>query len=142
MDPLKYPRPKFAFHGGTFTANPVTMTAGLATLRALEDGKLINRLNKQGEYLRRELRDIFERKNADVQVTGTGSLWHTHFTKEKIEDALATDRANKQKLTEYHMHLMEKGVFFLPRKAGALSTSHTKVDLEKLLSETERLKFD
>lgn len=142
MDPLKYPRPKFAFHGGTFTANPVTMTAGLATLRALEDGTLINRLNKQGEYLRQELRSIFERKRADVQVTGTGSLWHTHFTKGRIEDSLAADRANKEKLTEYHMHLIENGVFFLPRKAGALCTSHSKADLEKLLSQTETFRMN
>jgi glutamate-1-semialdehyde 2,1-aminomutase len=142
MDPIKYPRPKFAFHGGTFTGNPVTMTAGLATLKALEDGKLINRLNKQGEHLRRELRSVFERKKAGVQVTGTGSLWHTHFTKEKIEDPVAADRADKEKLTEYHMHLIENGVFFLPRKAGALCTSHSKADLEKLLFHTERFRFD
>jgi len=141
MNPLKYPRPKFAFHGGTFTGNPVTMTAGLATLKTLEDGKLINRLNKQGEYLRQGLRGIFERKKADVQVTGLSSLWHTHFTKEKIEDTLAAARANKEKLTKYHMHLIENGVFFLPGKAGALSTSHTKADLEKLLSQTERFEF-
>ena len=138
MNPLKYPRPKFAFHGGTFTGNPITMTAGLVTLKALEDGKLINRLNKKGEHLRQELRGIFERKKTDVQVTGSGSLWHTHFTKEKIENAITAARANKEKLTKYHIHLIENGVFFLPGKAGALSAAHTQADLDRLLSQTER----
>jgi len=141
MNPLTYQRPNFAFHGGTFTANPITMTAGLATLKALEDGQLINRLNKQGDYLRKQLRDIFQQKNLDVQVTGASSLWHTHFIKEKIEDTNAAARANKERLTKYHMHLIENGVFFLPGKAGALSTAHTRADLERLLSETENFEF-
>ena len=141
MNPLVYQRPSFAFHGGTFTANPVAMTAGLATLKTLEDGKAINRLNKQGDYLRKQLRDVFERKNFDVQVTGSSSLWQTHFSKEKIEDTNAMNRADKEKLRRYHMHLMENGVFFLPGKAGALSTAHSKADLERLLSGTESYRF-
>lgn len=141
MNPLVYQRPNFAFQGGTFTANPITMTAGLATLKALEDGKLINRLNKHGDYLRKQLRDLFKRKRLDVQVTGSSSLWQTHFSKEKIEDANAVSRADKERLRRYHMHLIENGVFFLPGKAGALSAAHTKADLERLLSETESCKF-
>lgn len=141
MNPLKYPRPNLAFHGGTFTGNPITMTAGLATLNALEDGRLTSRLNKQGEHVRQELREIFERKKADVQVTGLSSLWHTHFTKEKIEDAITAARADKEKLTKYHMHLIKNGVFYLPGKAGALSTAHTQADLDRLLSQTESFSF-
>jgi glutamate-1-semialdehyde 2,1-aminomutase len=136
MNPLQYPRPRFAFHGGTFTGNPVTMTAGLATLKTLENGKLINRLNKRGDYVRKELRDIFENKKMDVQVTGVSSLWHTHFTKEKLLGAVAVTPADKEKLVRYHMHLIENGVFFLPGKAGALSSAHTEADLQKLLSQT------
>ncbi len=65
------------------------------------------------------------------------SLWHTHFTKEKVRDANAAARADREKLVKYHMHLIENGVFFLPTKTGSLSTAHTKADLEKLLAETE-----
>jgi len=141
MNPLLYERPKFSFHGGTFCANPITMTAGLATLKALQDGKLIARLNREGDKLRKQLKDVFERKNLDVQVTGLGSLWHTHFTKEEIQDSNAVARADKEKLTRYHMHLIENGVFFLLGKVGALSTAHTRIDLEKLVIETENFKI-
>jgi len=137
MNPFLYERPKFSFHGGTFCANPITMTAGLATLRILQDGKLITRLNRKSDKLRKQLKDVFERKGLDVQITGAGSLWHTHFTKEKIQDSNAVARADKEKLTKYHMHLIDNGVFFLPGKMGALSTAHTKADLEKLVFETE-----
>jgi len=137
MDALRYERPKLSFHGGTFCANPVTMTAGLTTLKLLDDGKLLGQLNRRGANLRRQLQDIFERKGEDVQVTGVSSLWHTHFTKEKVSDANVAARADKEKLVKYHMHLIENGVFFLPTKTGSLSTAHTKNDIEKLLAETE-----
>jgi glutamate-1-semialdehyde 2,1-aminomutase len=137
MDPLLYERPKFSFHGGTFCANPVTMTAGLATLKTLEDGTVINKLNKRGDKLRQELANVFERKRLGVQVVGVSSLFHTHFTDEEVKDVHAVFRANREKLTQYHMHLIANGVFFLPTKMGALSAAHTKTDLKKLLVETE-----
>jgi len=142
MNPLLYPRPKFSFHGGTFCANPITMTAGLATLRTLQDGELIARLNREGDRLRKQLHDVFERKKLDVQVTGLGSLWHTHFTREKIQDGNAVARADKEELARYHMHLIENGVFFLPGKMGALSTAHTRKDLEKLVADTENFQVN
>jgi glutamate-1-semialdehyde 2,1-aminomutase len=137
MNPLLYERPKFSFHGGTFCANPVAMTAGLLTLRLLEDGNLINGLNKRGDYVRQQLRDIFERQRLDVQVTGVGSLFHTHFTKEEVKDTNTVARADREKLAQYHMSLVENGVFFLPTSMGALSTKHSKSDIEKLFQETE-----
>jgi glutamate-1-semialdehyde 2,1-aminomutase len=137
MDALRYERPKFSFQGGTFCANPITMIAGLATLKMLEDGKTLNQLNRQGELLRRQLDEIFDRKKQAVQVTGVSSLWHTHFTKEEVRDANAAARADREKLVKYHTHLIENGVFFLPTKTGSLSTAHAKGDIEKLLVETE-----
>jgi glutamate-1-semialdehyde 2,1-aminomutase len=141
MNPLLYERPKFSFHGGTFCANPITATAGLATLKILEDGELIARLNRRGDKLRGQLRDVFKRKGMDVQVTGLGSLWHTHFTKKPVHDANAVARADDKKLIQYHMHLIENGVFFLPGKNGSLCSEHSEADLEKLLSGTERFKI-
>ena len=38
---------------------------------------------------------------------------------------------------EYHLHLIENGVFFLPTKTGGLCSSHSKEDLEKF---SEKLK--
>ena len=137
MNPILYERPKFSFHGGTFCANPVTMTAGLATLKLLQDGQLLNELNKRGSKLQQELADIFERNRVDVQVTGVGSLFHTHFTHGKVRDVNDVFRADRAKLSNYHMHLIMNGVFLLPKRTGALSTAHSENDIEKLLTEAE-----
>jgi len=138
VNTLLYERPHYSFHGGTFTANPITMTAGLATLKILEDGHLIDKLNRLGDKIRRRLREIFEANDVDVQVTGAGSIFNIHFTKEEVKDANAASRADRKKLINYHLKMIANGVFFLPTHTGALSTAHSEADLEKLLSESEK----
>ena len=137
IDTLVYERPQYSFHGGTFTANPISTTAGLSTLKLLEDGQLIKKLNDVGGKVREQLREIFETKGVDVQVIGTGSLFNTHFTKEQVTDARAASKADKQKQINYHLNLITNGVFFLPAHTGALSTAHSEVDIEKLFFETD-----
>jgi glutamate-1-semialdehyde 2,1-aminomutase len=136
LDTRVYERPNYAFHGGTFTANPITMTAGLATLKILEDGKLIKKLNVLGDKIRQELKAIFEKNNIDAQVTGASSIFNVHFTKEEVRDAKAASRADKKKLLEYNLELIANGIFFLPTHNGTLSIAHTKSDIEKLFMET------
>jgi glutamate-1-semialdehyde 2,1-aminomutase len=138
LDTRVYERPHYSFHGGTFTANPITMTAGLTTLKILEDGQLINKLNRLGDKIREQLREIFEANGVDVQITGVGSLFNVQFTKEEVKNANAVFKADRKKLVDYHLKLIENGVFFLPTHTGALCTAHSKADIEKLFSETEK----
>jgi glutamate-1-semialdehyde 2,1-aminomutase len=137
LDTSAFKRPDFSFHGGTFVANPITMSAGLATLRLLEDGKLISAMNRTGEKIRKQLKDIFEAQGTDVQVTGAGSIFNTHFTKEDVNDAWAAYRADRAKLIDYHLTLIANGVFLLPAHNAVLCTAHSESHVEKLLVETE-----
>lgn len=137
LDTLIYKRPDYSFHGGTFAGNPITMVAGNATLKILEDGRLIDKLNKLGSKIRKQLGMIFELARIDAQTTGVGSIFNVHFTKEAIKDAIAAAKADKGRLLEYGMHLITNGVFQLPTHNGALSTAHSDEDIEKLLKETE-----
>jgi len=138
IDTLVYRRPYYSFHGGTFAANPISMTAGLATLKVLEDGQLINELNNIGGKIREKLKEIFEANEVEVQVTGAGSLFNTHFTKGEVKDARAASKADKKKQVDYHLNLIANGVFLLPTHTGALSTAHSETDIKKLLLETEK----
>lgn len=137
MDPLLFERPDYSFHGGTFTANPVTLSAGLEMLKTLEDGRIISRLNDEGKRVQKSLEDVFEKARVDAKITRAGSLFHVHFTREEVRDVNAASQAHEKRLANYHLALAEKGVFFLSRKTGAISNAHSKEDLEKLVVETE-----
>ena len=131
-------RPDYSFHGGTFAGNPVTMTAGLATLDRLGDGQITRKLNRLGDNVRSELRSVFEAQGVEAKVTGAGSLFNVHFTSEEVRDAVAASSAEKSRLVEYDLRLIENGVFFLPGHNGALCTEHASEDLNRLYRETEQ----
>jgi glutamate-1-semialdehyde 2,1-aminomutase len=137
LDMTTYKRPQYSFHGGTFVGNPITMIAGLTTLKMLEDGKTITRLNRLGDKIRMTIRQIFGKNGLDVQMLGAGSIFNTFFTGRRVFDAVSASMADKKRLFDYNMTLIAKGIFFLPTHSQALSTAHSKMDIEKLFAETE-----
>lgn len=138
LDTHIYKRPQSSFHGGTFSGNPIAMTAGLTTLKILEDGEKINKLNRMGEQIRERYNETFLENRIDVQVTGVSSLFSLHFTKEEVNDVHAASQADQNMLLDYHLKMITKGFFFLPNHSGALSTVHSTTELEKLFTETEK----
>ena len=131
--------------GGTFAANPLTMTAGLATLRYLKENKSViyPRIDKIGQRIRKGLEKVFSESEIDVDITGVGSLFMTHFLNNnvrKISSALDVGLSNKDLLRKYHFALIAKhNIFFLPQKMGAISSSHTLKDAELLIDATQQI---
>ena len=131
--------------GGTFAANPLTMTAGLATLRYLKQNKsaIYPSIDKIGQRIRKGLEKVFSDSKIDVDITGVGSLFMTHFLNNnvrKISSALDVGLSNKDLLRKYHFALIAKhNIFFLPEKMGAISSSHTLKDAELLIDATQQI---
>jgi len=63
--------------GGTFSANPMSMTAGLAAMRCL-DHTAFARLERLGDELRARLEQASERWQVAFSVTGAASLFRIH----------------------------------------------------------------
>ena len=131
--------------GGTFAANPLTMTAGLATLQYLKQNKAViyPKVNKIGLRIREGLESVFSDAHIDVDVTGVGSLFMTHFLNQdirKISSALDAGLSDKGLLRKYHLALIAKhNIFFLPEKMGAISSVHTMKDAELLIDATQQI---
>ncbi|MGI0037539.1 MAG: aspartate aminotransferase family protein [Nitrososphaera sp.] len=130
-----------AIGGGTFSANPLTMTAGLATLNFLRKNPAVySKINKLGNAVREGLVKIFAEEDLSCEVTGTGSIFMPHFDKTSVHDANDVATSNKSALNKYHLALMaEHGIFFLPGKMGAISFSHDNSDVKRLLAATEEI---
>jgi glutamate-1-semialdehyde 2,1-aminomutase len=130
-----------AIGGGTFSANPVTMTAGLATLNFLKKNKDVHtKIDRLGNMARKGLTKIFAQAEIPCQVTGTGSIFLTHFRKDVVMNASDVATSDKALLAKYHFALVaDYGIFFLPTKMGALSYAHDEGDVKKLLAATEEI---
>jgi glutamate-1-semialdehyde 2,1-aminomutase len=130
-----------AIGGGTFSANPVTMAAGLATLNFLKKNRNVyNKIDRLGGIARKGLGKIFAEEGIHCKVTGLNSIFMTHFGKEIVQDASDVATSDKVMLARYHLALMaDHGIFFLPGKMGALSYVHDEGDVKRLLAATEKI---
>jgi glutamate-1-semialdehyde 2,1-aminomutase len=126
--------------GGTFSANPATMTAGHATLSTLQKKRVIySKIDKLGMMARKQLEKVFDGK---VISTGKGSLFMTHFVKNGVTQINnASDAANcdVKLLQRYHFEMISRdSIFFLPGKLGAISNAHADSDIKKMVDASSR----
>lgn len=130
-----------AIGGGTFSANPLTMTGGLATLKFLKKNPgVYTKVNKLGDAIRKGTARVFEEEHIPCTVTGLGSIFMPHFGKNNVRDATDVATSNKSALYNYHLALMaEHGIFFLPGKMGAVSYAHDETDAKKLIAASEKI---
>jgi glutamate-1-semialdehyde 2,1-aminomutase len=106
-------------HGGTFNANPLTMTAGLATLAEMTTQRY-EELEALTLELSEELTQLFAARNAAASITHAGSLFNLHF-----DDPAA--------VRELHLALLNHGILLTPRGMGCLSTPMTQLEVDAFI---------
>jgi len=119
-------------HGGTFNANPVTMTAGRVAMELMDEAAY-QRLNDLGERLRRQAAEAFAVAGVAGQVCGAGSLFRLHMTTRRLSDyraAIATpaQKAAQAAVTE---HLLGNGILISPQAMGCLSSVMGEAEVDR-----------
>jgi len=126
---------KSSFHAGTYSGNPISMTAGLAALRALEDGNLYRKANSYGQRLRDGMQEIINETGVEACVVGECSASSMLFMKNpprKMSDVGAGTEAHK-KLLLFRFALVTKGIYSRFSSRFYNSTAHSDADLSKTL---------
>ena len=118
-------------HGGTFNANPITMTAGLVAMQKLTPEEFA-RLDGLGEALREGLAEAMDGERVPGQITGAGSLFNVHLHDRPLRDyrsavETAEERARRGRL---HRALVGRGVVMSPTLFGCLSTPMGEAEVE------------
>ncbi|MBX9609743.1 MAG: aspartate aminotransferase family protein [Gammaproteobacteria bacterium] len=118
---------------GTFSANPMTMAAGLAAMELLDEAA-IARLNALGERARDGLRQVIASHDLPAQVAGAGSLFQVHWTRAPLTDARAVETADATLNLLTFLGLCNRGVQLSMRGIGALSTPMGEEDVDALVA--------
>lgn len=120
------------YQAGTFAGNPLSMCAGITTIKSLEKINYDD-LNSLGELMRTSLGKVAQELKIPHQVQGIGSLFQMFLTAKPVEnyaDALTCDSAAFMKL--FH-GLLDEGIYIPPYsiETSFVSTAHTSADVEK-----------
>lgn len=140
MDHTKYSGDDFCFQGGTGAANVLTLVAGEATIKTLRDEPVYDKIDRLGETARTRLSEIFDRFGLAARVTGIGSLFSIHFTKQKnVRDIRHFSEPHKEQSKRMFSYLLDNRILMLIPELlhGAISYSHSETEINTLVSRVE-----
>lgn len=125
-------KPKVSM-GGTFSGNPLSMAAGVASLVNYSRAA-IDRLNGLGDGLREEVRKGLATAGVEASVTGMGSLFRLHLGPTKVTGyrSAFTDPEKAKLIRRIHLALLDEGILLTPNCSGALSTPMTEAEISAL----------
>jgi len=127
------------FQSGTFSGHPVTMAAGLETLRYAAENDVWGHVNDLGDQLREGLEDIVEEQAPSYSVVGTDSIFKVIFTREGQgvpKNGSEVKRAETERWERLFWPAMkERGIFLTANQFEAqfVSGAHTEDDIEETL---------
>lgn len=125
-------------HSGTFSANPITMTAGLVAME-LFDAPAVARLNALTERAMRGIEGAMQRTGFKGCVTGGGSMFRVHLKEHaprNYREAFMSPEEDRL-LKELLDHLFDAGFMMINTCSGTLSTPMGEAEIDGLVAAME-----
>ncbi|MCI7292017.1 MAG: glutamate-1-semialdehyde 2,1-aminomutase [Methanobrevibacter woesei] len=120
------------YQAGTFSGNPISVQAGLSTLKQLNKD-FYTSLNKKGEFLRSNIRDIVDELSLEISPVGLGSMFQIYFNPNEVTNYAEAQESDSERFLVYFRQLLKEGVFIPPSQfeCNFISSAHEMEDLEK-----------
>ncbi|MBT3339709.1 MAG: aspartate aminotransferase family protein [Planctomycetes bacterium] len=125
-------------HSGTFSANPVTLTAGMAAME-LFDEVAVKRINALANRLVTGLESAIEKTGIKACVTGGGSMFRVHFKEHSprnYRETYATAEENRMVNLQLD-HMFASGFLMINTCAGVLSTPMAETEIDAFVAAME-----
>jgi glutamate-1-semialdehyde 2,1-aminomutase len=125
-------------HSGTFSANPVTLTAGMTAMKRFDEAA-VARLNGLQQRAVKGIEAAIKRTGIKACVTGGGSLFRVHFkeTAPRNYREAYMDAEENEKLKVMLDHLFANGALMINTCSAALSTAMGEDEIDHLVETME-----
>ncbi len=120
-------------HSGTFSANPITMTAGRITME-LFDKDAVLKLNKLANKAIQQIEQAIQIADISACVTGSGSMYRIHL-KSKAPNTYREawmDENTSQLINKLLDHLYQQGIMMINTCSCTFSTVMTQKEIDRL----------
>jgi glutamate-1-semialdehyde 2,1-aminomutase len=127
------------YQAGTLSGNPLAMAAGAATLKALREPGVYERLDAAGARFTEGLDDLFTRHGIPHQSGYRGSMVGFFFTGEPVTDLTSAKTADTAFYARFFHAMLDRGVYLAPSQfeAGFLSLSHDDAAIDQTIDAAE-----
>ena len=130
----------FIYQAGTLSGNPLSMTAGLVTLRRLRDRTIYESLEHASATLCQGLSEAARAAGITTLINRVGSMWTCFFTPEPVVDWSTANKADRQAYGRFFHAMLNEGVYLAPSQfeAAFVSIAHTNEVIEQTIAAAQR----
>lgn len=116
------------YQAGTLSGNPLSMTAGLVTLRRLKDKKLYEQLENSSQRLTDGLSAAAAQAGIKTVTNRVGSMWTSFFNPDPVTDWDTANKSDRQLYGKFFHAMLNEGVYLAPSQfeAAFVSLAHTE----------------
>ena len=120
------------YQAGTLSGNPLAMTAGIETLRAISEPGVWDGLERAGARLEAGLAAL----GNGVQVVRLGTMFGIFFSDVPVTSWDTASGADTKSFASFHRAMLERGVYLAPSQfeAGFLSTAHGDAEIDATIA--------
>ncbi len=127
------------YQAGTLSGNPLAMTAGIATLKLLQQPRFYKQLEEKAADYADALKRIASATGIAVQLNRVGSMMTGFFTEKPVTDFDSAMQADAARYGQHYRQMLGRGIYLAPSQfeVAFISAAQSEKDLEKTLKMTE-----
>jgi glutamate-1-semialdehyde 2,1-aminomutase len=124
------------YQAGTLSGNPLAMTAGIETLKVLQEPGVWDELETRGTQLMNGLAAAAKEAGVTVQHNRVGTMFGLFFADRPVTNWETASQSDTERFAQYFQTMLSRGVYLAPSQfeAGFLSTQHTTAEIHKTIA--------
>jgi glutamate-1-semialdehyde 2,1-aminomutase len=128
------------YQAGTLSGNPLSMTAGLITLRRLRVKAVYERLETSSHRLGEGLASAAREAGVTTVTNRVGSMWTGFFTDEPVTNWQTANRSNREQYAAFFHAMLAEGVYLAPSQfeAAFVSLAHNEETIERTIEAAKK----
>lgn len=128
------------YQAGTFSGNPVSVQAGLATLKVLKNSQIYKEIEDKAELLEKGIKEIASKYEVPISLNRIASMFTIFFTKDKVTNLKKAMGSNTKMFSKFYNTMLENGIYLSPSQFEAqfISSAHSTKEIEETLDAMEK----
>jgi len=128
------------YQAGTLSGNPLSMAAGLATLKRLRDKSIYQRLETSSSRLCAGISAAAGEAGVKTVTNRVGSMWTGFFTSQPVNNWSDANLCDRQAHGQFFHRMLEEGIYLAPSQfeAAFISLAHTDQVIEQTIEAAKR----
>jgi glutamate-1-semialdehyde 2,1-aminomutase len=124
------------YQAGTLSGNPLAMTAGIETLKQLQQPGFYDRLEQRSNLLSSGITQAAREAGYPIYSTRVGSMFCTFFTAHEVTDWTTASACDTAAFARYFLAMLEEGIYLAPSQfeTAFVSAAHSEQEIEATIA--------